>query len=65
MGSQFYSQRRSGQWPGACLGRYRTSNLPIRIGQNFDDRMTPDVVRSLYRQGFLMMLRSIVVAMPC
>ncbi|KAG1707693.1 Outer membrane protein assembly factor BamA [Nymphon striatum] len=27
------------------------SNLPVRVGQNFDDRMTADVVRSLYKTG--------------
>ncbi len=27
------------------------SNIPVRVGQNFDDRMTANVVRSLYKTG--------------
>jgi len=27
------------------------SNVPVRVGQTFDDRMTADVVKSLYRTG--------------
>lgn len=27
------------------------SNIPVRVGQNFDDRMTADIVRSLYKTG--------------
>ena len=27
------------------------SNVPVRVGQSFDDRMTGDVVNSLYRTG--------------
>ncbi len=32
--------------PGTVL-----SNVPVRVGQTFDDRMTGDVVNSLYRTG--------------
>jgi len=27
------------------------SNIPVKVGQNFDDRMTANVVRSLYKTG--------------
>ena len=27
------------------------SNVPVKVGQNFDDRMTADIVNSLYRTG--------------
>ena len=27
------------------------SSMPVRVGQNFDDRMTADVIRSLYKTG--------------
>ncbi len=28
------------------------SNVPVRVGEKFDDRMTADLVRSLYKTGF-------------
>ena len=28
------------------------SNVPVRVGEKFDDRMTANLVRSLYKTGF-------------
>jgi len=31
------------------------SNIPVKIGEKFDDKLSASIIRSIYKTGFLMM----------